>query len=138
MDSETINKIKIELDNSIKNDIKQIYTKTDFHNYLQKKIATMSKIFGLKSIMEYKLINCNGYNRRIDVVWINSNKKLLFAIEIDSCLRIKSLEKLNHIDAENKIWILYCNKIDKIKFSNLMSEYNVNKEIHIIYLDLKH
>jgi len=38
------------------------------------------------------------------------------------------------IEAKNKIWILYCSDINNYKFNNLMSEYNKNKEINIIYL----
>ena len=133
MNNDIINKIKAYLNYFIKIDIDKYYTKLDFHKYLQSKIAKMSVIFGLKAIMEYE-VYCNDRNGRVDVVWVNSNNKIIFAIEIDSCLRKKSIEKLNHINAENKIWILYCKKKYINLFNKLMSQYNTNN-ISTIFLD---
>jgi len=126
----------MDLDIYIKNNINKFYSKINFHNCLQLEIADMSKKFELKSITEYK-IRYSSHSRRIDVVWINFKKEIIFAIEIDSCLRIKSIEKLYHTEAENKIWILYCNNFNKYKFNKLMSEYNKKNEINIIYFNLK-
>jgi hypothetical protein len=134
MNDDIINKIKIELDNYINNHINYINKTIDFHNGLQKHIASMGKVFGFKSVMEYKICNRNKYYEYIDVVWMDKKKNIVYAIEIDSSLRTKSIKKLNYINAENKIWILYCNDIYNYNFKNLMNKYNINKEISIIYL----
>lgn len=135
MNDDIINNIKMELYNYINDHINKISRTIHLHNGLQRHIATMANNFGYKSFMEYKIHNENTYNKYIDVVWIDKkNKNIAYAIEIDSSLRNKSIKKLNDIEAKNKIWILYCNDIYNYKFYSLMSEYNKNKEINIIYL----
>jgi hypothetical protein len=134
MNNDINDRIKIELEKFINNKINHISKTLDFHNSLQKHVASMAKLFDLKSVVEYKLYKENMYNRYVDVVWMDKNKKVMYAIEIDSSLRIKSLEKLNHIKAENKIWILYCNSINNFYFDYLMNKYNKDGKINIFYL----
>jgi hypothetical protein len=134
-DDDIINSIKMELYNYINVHINKISNTISLHNGLQRHIATMAKKFGYKSVMEYKILNENTCNKYIDVVWVDrKNKNIAYAIEIDSSLRNKSIKKLSYIEAKNKIWILYCSDIYNFKFDSLMSEYNKNKEINIIYL----
>jgi len=134
-DDDIINCIKIELYNYINDHINKISKTIYLHNGLQRHIATMARKFGYKSVMEYKILNENMCNKYIDVVWIDKkNRNIMYAIEIDSGLKKGSIKKLNYIEAKNKIWILYCSDIHNYKFDSLMSEYNKNKEINIIYL----
>jgi hypothetical protein len=134
MNEDIINKIKIELDNFIDSQITNISTSIDFHNGLQRLIASTARAFGLNSVMEYKMCDGNTRNWRIDVVWKGKYKNIVLAVEIDSSLRIKSIKKLNQINAVNKIWVLYCSSINNDKFNELMCKYNIDKEIRIIYL----
>ena len=136
MDGDILGKIKTELDTYVYNHIDHISRIVDFHNGLQNHIAAMSEMFGLKSVVEYQV--GKGKSKYIDVVWMD--KEIVYAIEIDSSLKKGSLKKLNRINAENKIWILYCNNIYdcnndyNYSFYNLMCTYNMNNEISIIYL----
>ena len=135
MNDDIINNIKMELYNYINDHINKISRTIHLHNGLQRHIAAMARKFGYKSVMEYEIPNEDMYNKYIDVVWIDKkSKSIMYAMEIDSSLKKGSIKKLNYIEAKNKIWILYCNDIYNYKFDSLMSEYNKNKEINIIYL----
>jgi len=134
VNDDLINKIKMELYNYVNDHINKINKTIYLHNGLQRHIAALAKRFGFKSVMEYEIPNENMYNKYIDVVWIDKNRNIMYAIEIDSSLKKGSLKKLNYIEAKNKIWILYYNDIYNYKFTNLMNEYNKNNEINIIYL----
>jgi len=134
VDNDIIKNIKMELVDYINDHINIVYKSIYLHNGLQRHIAAMARRFGFKSIMEYKTTNENMYCKRIDVVWLDKSKDIVYAIEIDSSLKKGSIKKLNNINAKNKIWILYCNDVYNYSFDNLMSEYNKNKEINIIYL----
>ena len=134
MNNAIINEIKIELYNYINSHINNISRPIDFHYYLQMHIAALARMYGYRSIIEYHIPKGNTFSKFIDVVWVDKYKNIAVAIEIDSCLRTKSIKKLYNINAENKIWVLYCNNLYTYEFDNLMSKYNKNKEINIIYL----
>jgi hypothetical protein len=136
MNNDIFSKIKAELNNYIVKHINNVRKTFHFHNGLQRRIAFMAEIFGYKSVMEYKMGNKDVFNKNkyMDVVWMDKNKNIVYAIEIDSSLKTGSIKKLNYINAENKIWILYCNSINNYNFDNLMNKYNKDKKITIIYL----
>jgi len=128
------NMIKMEMYDYINKHINHISKTICFHNGLQRRIAAIAKIFGFKSIVEYEILDSKMYNKYIDVVWLDKNENIVYAIEIDSSLKTGSIKKLNYIKAENKIWVLYCNNIYNSNFDDLMNKYNKNNEIKIIYL----
>jgi hypothetical protein len=126
--------IKMELYNYISEHICHISKTIYFHKSLQRRIAAIAKAFGFIPIIEYETLDEKMYNKYLDVVWLDRNGNIAYAIEIDSSLKTGSIKKLNNIKAENKIWILYCNDIYNSKFDDLMNKYNKNNEINIIYL----
>ena len=125
--------IKIDLVNYIHTHIIHVSKSIALHKRLQKFIAAMSIKYGLESVLEYE-INTSGYHKFIDVVWIGENGRIVLAIEIDSSFKKGSLIKLNAIEAEHKIWVLYCTDIYKNKYDELMNTYNKENKIEVIYL----
>ena len=124
----------MELHNYIEKHIDYINKTICFHNGLQRRIVAIARMLGLKPIIEYEILDDKMYNKYIDVVWLDRNENIIYAIEIDSSLKIGSINKLSCIKAENKIWILYCNSINNSKYNDLMDKYNKDNEIDIIYL----
>jgi len=134
LDNEIVKRIETEIGKYINENLNNISQIIDLHNGLQKYLATLAKSFYLRSIIEYKIPYEGKYNRYVDIVWVKKNKKIIVAIEIDSSLRKKSIEKLNLIKAENKVWVLYCNNINDSKFDVLMNTYNAKNDIKVIYI----
>ena len=109
-------------------------TRAARNNYLKSKICVIAHRFGLTGYMKYPCDYTtpkgelkHGY---IDVAWLDNNNNVVLAIEVDDCIKLRSLIKLNTIKASNKIWFYYGKKDNK--FEKVNSIYNSNNSIEVI------
>lgn len=113
-----------------KDDVNNIYNKClnnyicrqNLHNQIQMEIYKLGYKYELKPQIEY--IVDDG---RIDVVYLHHNIFPYIAIEIDSALREKSIEKLLTINVKYKIWVYY-------GIRTLGSKFNIPDQIKVIRL----
>ncbi len=81
---------------------------TNFHNFLQSKIQKLGKSLGYTSQKEFYVGDRgDGRGGYIDIAWLDNNNKIIYAFELDSKIRKKSIYKLVRSGAECKIWICW-------------------------------
>jgi len=81
----------------------------DFHDYLQEEILELSSKYGFRGRVEFRIpgrMLGTGRNGKIDVVWFSSSGPL-FAFEIDSSPRKKSVDKLCCCGIPGLMWVYY-------------------------------
>lgn len=82
--------------------------KTSFHDTMQDDVVHLASKYGLKGIRNYQVKSPAGY---IDVVWVDGRGHIVLAVEIDSSLRSKSIEKLAHLPGDvERLWLCYSPK----------------------------
>jgi len=87
-------------------------TKTEAHERIVQTITETIQGLGLSTSREHKVYNVNGNrNGFIDIICKAEN--FICIIEVDSCIRRKSIQKLQQTEADLKIQLIYTKKIDK-------------------------
>ena len=106
-------------------------SRRQFHNAMQQRIIKLANSFNLKSLSEYRVnnIRANGKGGRIDVVWL-ADLRPVTVFEIDSAIRIKSIEKLLAVKVPFRFWVYYGSK----NLTSLIHEYNSDNLIQVIQL----
>ena len=99
------------------------------HNSIQRDLIRLADKYGYVGKEEVKAIYSKR-NGKCDVVWLQDNIPVL-AIEIDSRVRKKSVEKLLSFDCQ-KIWIVYAE--NKPWLRKTVSELDKEKQIIVLSL----
>lgn len=105
-------------------------TNSEKHNGVQNEICNLAEKYGYTWWKEYSCIYSEVKKGFIDVVWCKDNVPMI-AIEIDSSVRPKSVEKLLSFNGE-RIWVYYGE--DKNKCKRTVKKLDKNKTIHLIML----
>ena len=104
-------------------------TKTEFHAFIQSKIAELSNKFSLTPTKEYVLPKFRGdRDGCIDVVW-SVGLIPVVAIEIDSRCRTKSIKKLLASDANLMFWVYY----GYSPFESFVKSIDLSRKIKVIH-----
>ena len=78
----------------------------ELHNNLQDDIRKLAKKYNAIGTIEF-FINVISKTGLIDVVWFSPEKVPIFAFEIDSSRKKKSIHKLLEINVKEKYWIYF-------------------------------
>ncbi len=97
------------------------------HDYMKCLLFQEGRRLGFIPFPEYKFGNSR---KRIDIVWVDSNKKVIFAFEIDRYIAQKSINKLSLVSAQQKFIISIGMRKKSIKT-------RIPKESNIFWLDMR-